>query len=160
MADWNGFLNLVPKASVFLLKDKSYGSSEKGKIKGKSFSRLPLSFAWFLEIDCLLINFSNSSSVIFSCLLSTTRDFNCSSDASFTIKDDWMFVSSRTRYVLHITQCKCSYKVTKKATTCHIFFPRILYKQLTLWTPRALYKENLSVRCNPHLKIPPLQNNC
>ena len=160
MADCNGCLNLVPKASVFLLNDKSYGSSEKGKIKGKSFSRLPLSFARFLEMDCLLINFSNSSSVIFSCLLSTTRDFNCSSEASFTIKDDWMFLSSRTRYVLHITQYKCSYKVTKKATTCHIFFPDILYKQLTLRTPTALYKENPSVRCTLHLKIPPLQNNC
>ena len=103
MADWNVCLNLVSKASISLLNDKLYGSSVKGKIKGKSFSRLPFSFAWFLEMDCLLINSSNSSSVILPCLLSTTRDFSCSSDASFTIKIDWMFVSSRTRYALHNT---------------------------------------------------------
>lgn len=129
MADWNGCLKLVPKASVSFLNDKRYGSSEKGKIKGKSFSHLPLSFAWFSEMDCLLINFSNSSSEIFACFLSTTRDFSCSLDASFTIKIYWMFVSSRTRYVLNITQYKCSYKMTKTktsttTTTCHIFFSR------------------------------------
>ena len=130
MADWNVCLNLVSKASISLLNDKRYGSSVKGKIKGKSFSRLPFSFAWFLEMDCLLINSSNSSSVILPCLLSTTRDFSCSSDASFTIKIDWMFVSSRTRYALHMAQY-CCYKMTTTTTTttttCHIFSRHIIF---------------------------------
>ena len=79
-------------------------------------------------MDCLLINFSNSSSAIFPCLLPTTRDFSCSSDASFRIKIDWMFVSSRTKNALHITQYKCCHKMTKTTTaTCLTFFPDILY---------------------------------
>ena len=145
MADWNVCLNLVSKASISLLNDKRYGSSVKGKIKGKSFSRLPFSFAWFLEMDCLLINSSNSSSVILPCLLSTTRDFSCSSDASFTIKIDWMFVSSRTRYALHMAQY-CCYKMTRTTTTtttttCHIFF-QTLY--LTI-IPRVCVGHELAI---------------
>ena len=128
MADWNVCLNLVSKASISLLNDKRYGSSVKGKIKGKSFSRLPFSFAWFLEMDCLLINSSNSSSVILPCLLSTTRDFSCSSDASFTIKIDWMFVSSRTRYALHNTVViKWQQQQQQQQQQPVIYFPDILY---------------------------------
>jgi len=56
-----------------------------------------------------------------------------------------MFVSSRTRYALHITQYKCCHKITKTTTTtttCHIFIPDILY--LTI-IPRVCVGHELAI---------------